>query len=89
VPVTLRIDPDAVAVPAPELDLLTQLRTIAANLPKGPEALGLVFEEIAYKSVRPDQDYLVQTQLALDYRLHRTTKPRLGLLWLYQGADGA
>jgi 4-amino-4-deoxy-L-arabinose transferase-like glycosyltransferase len=69
-PVTLKIDPDAVAVPAPELDLLTQLRTIAANLPKGPEALGLVFEEIArINQYDPIQDYLVQTQLALDYRL--------------------
>lgn len=69
-PVTLKIDPDAAAVPAPELDLLTQLRTIAANLPKGPEALGLVFEEIArINQYDPIQDYLVQTQLALDYRL--------------------
>ena len=69
-PVTLKIDPDAAAVSAPELDLLTQLRTIAANLPKGPEALGVVFEEIArINQYDPIQDYLAQTQLALNYRL--------------------
>lgn len=69
-PVTLKINPNAAAVPAPELDLLTQLRTIAANLPKGPEGLELVFEEIArINQYDPIQDYLVQTQLTLDYRL--------------------
>ena len=69
-PVTLKIAPDAAAVPAPELDLLTQLRIVAAVLPKGPEALELVFAEIArINQYDPIQDYLVQTQLALDYRL--------------------
>lgn len=69
-PVTLKIDPAAVAIPAPELDLLTQLRTLAAALPKGPDALGPVFDEIGrINQYDPIQDYLVQTQLALEYRL--------------------
>lgn len=69
-PVTLKIDPAAAAVPAPELDLVTQLRTLAAALPKGPDALGSLFDEIGrINQYDPIQDYLVQTQLALEYRL--------------------
>jgi len=77
-PVTLRIDPDAVAVPAPELDLLTQLWTIAAT--QGTRGARLVFEEIAYNQYDPIQDYLVQNPAGSGLpSAARTTKPRLGL----------
>jgi len=70
-PVTLVIDPKAARVPAPELDLVTQLRTLAAGLPKGTKAVGPMFEEIGrINQYDPIQDYVVQTQLALGYRLH-------------------
>ena len=69
-PVTLKIDPEAAATPAPELDLVTQLRSLAAALPKGSKALEPVFEEIArINQYDPIQDYLAQTELALEYRL--------------------
>jgi 4-amino-4-deoxy-L-arabinose transferase-like glycosyltransferase len=69
-PVTLKIDPVAPATPAPELDLVTQLRTLATALPKGTDALGPVFDEIGrINQYDPIQDYLVQTQQALEYRL--------------------
>lgn len=69
-PVTLKIDPVAPATPAPELDLVTQLRILATALPKGTDALGPVFDEIArINQYDPTQDYLVQTQKALEYRL--------------------
>ena len=69
-PVTLKIEPQAAATPAPELDLVTQLRYLGAALPKGGEALGAVFEEIArINQYDPIQDYLEQTELSMEYRL--------------------
>ncbi|HEY9649954.1 MAG TPA: phospholipid carrier-dependent glycosyltransferase, partial [Coleofasciculaceae cyanobacterium] len=68
--VTLKIDPSALAIPAPELDLVTQLRAAAAGLPKGREGLEPVFEQTGrINQYDPIQDYLVQAQLALSYRL--------------------
>ena len=69
-PVTLKIEPQTAATPAPELDLVTQLRSLGAALPKGGEALGAVFEEIArINQYDPIQDYLEQTELSMEYRL--------------------
>jgi len=68
--ITLKIDPQAIPTPAPELDLLTQLRTLATNLPKGTEAVGKVFDEIGrINQYDPIQDYLVQTRMSSAYRL--------------------
>ncbi len=68
--VILNIDSTTVARPAPELDLVTQLRTLAANLPKGPEALESIFEQTGrINQYDPIQDYLVQADIALGYRL--------------------
>ena len=76
-PSALKIDSAAAAIPAPELDLLTQLRTLATALPKGPDALGPVFDEIGrINQYDPIQDYLVQTQLALEYRLQMEPQNR-------------
>lgn len=73
--VTVNIQPDAEPVAAPELDLLTQLRILAASLPQGPTALELVFEEIArINQYDPTQDYLTQTQQALTHRLQRESQ---------------
>nr|WP_242020146.1 glycosyltransferase family 39 protein [Trichocoleus sp. FACHB-40] len=71
-PVTLKIDAAAGATPAPELDLGTQLRTLAATLPQGTAALEQIFAETGrINQYDPIQDYLVQAQLALEYRLQR------------------
>ncbi len=71
--IILKIDNNAPAIPAPELDLVTQLRSLAANLPKGPKFLAPVFEETGrINQYDPIQDYLIQADLALSYRLKLT-----------------
>jgi 4-amino-4-deoxy-L-arabinose transferase-like glycosyltransferase len=75
--VTLQIDPQATATQAPELDLVTQLETLGAQLPKGTEAVSQIFEEVGrinqYDAI---QDYLVQGRLTLEYRLQHFTPNR-------------
>ena len=54
----------------PELDLVTQLREMAVNLPKGLPGLEPVFEQIGrINQYDPTQDYTVQAEQALAYRL--------------------
>ncbi|NEP27906.1 MAG: phospholipid carrier-dependent glycosyltransferase, partial [Moorea sp. SIO3I6] len=68
--VTLTIDPAATPIPAPELDLITQMRILSTNLPKGLNGLEPVFEETArINQYDPIQEYLEQADLALSYRL--------------------
>lgn len=76
-PVTLKIEPLAAATPAPELDLLTQMRTVAATLPQGSDALESIFEETGrINQYDPIQDYLNQSLTALEYRLQREPQNR-------------
>lgn len=71
-PVSVTVEANTEPSQAPELDLLTQFRTLAASLPQGLPALELVFEEIArINQYDPTQDYLIQTQQALTYRLQQ------------------
>ena len=71
-PVTLTLDKDAPSTPAPELDLVTQLRQLAPNLAKGIEGLEPIFAEIGrIGQYDPIQDYLPVSELALSYRLSR------------------
>ena len=79
--VTLEIDPKATATPAPELDLVTQLRILGANLSKGGSALEQVFDEVGrINQYDPNQDYLVQGRLTLEYRLEHIAENRD---WVY------
>ncbi|MEG4089808.1 glycosyltransferase family 39 protein [Microcoleus sp. Pol12B4] len=56
----------------PELDLVTQLRAMAVNLPKGLPGLEPVFEQIGrINQYDPIQDYTVQAEQALEYRLEQ------------------
>jgi len=76
-PVSLIIDSQADVIPAPELDLLTQLRVLASTLPQGSKALEPIFAEVArINQYDPTQDYLVQTQQTLTYRLEREPQNR-------------
>lgn len=76
-PVTLQIDPAATATPAPELDLLTQLRTVAATLPQGTTALEPLFDQIGRINMYdPIQDYLIQVQQSLAFRLQQEPQNR-------------
>jgi tetratricopeptide (TPR) repeat protein len=79
--VSLKIAPNSLATPAPELDLVTQLRTLATSLPKGRSALELVFDEIGrINQYDPVQDYTIQAQRALEYRLQQEPQ---NLDWAY------
>jgi len=80
-PVKIKIDPKAPATPAPELDLITQLRTLAATLPNGSDSLEAIFEQTGrINQYDPIQDYLVQADLALTHRLKLEPKR---LDWAY------
>ncbi len=75
--ITLKIAPNIPATPAPELDLVTQLRTLAISLPKGRSALEQVFDEIGrINQYDPVQDYTIQAQRALEYRLQQEPQNR-------------
>jgi len=75
--VTLRIDPQARATPAPELDLSTQLRVLAGTLPQGVRALEKISNEISrINQYDPIQDYLKQTEQAMEYRLNQEPQNR-------------
>ncbi|EDX78446.1 dolichyl-phosphate-mannose-protein mannosyltransferase [Coleofasciculus chthonoplastes PCC 7420] len=68
--VQIKIDPKASTTPAPELDLITQFRTLAATLPNGSDSLEAIFEQTGrINQYDPIQDYLVQADLALTHRL--------------------
>ncbi|NER50983.1 MAG: phospholipid carrier-dependent glycosyltransferase [Symploca sp. SIO1A3] len=68
--VTLNINAGAPVTPAPELDLVTQLRTLASTLPQGRVALEPIFDEIGrINQYDPVQDYTEQAELALEFRL--------------------
>ncbi len=75
--VALQIDRAASPVPAPELDLITQLRQLSLALPQGTSALDPVFAEIArINQYDPTQDYLEQAAIALEYRLQQEPQRR-------------
>jgi 4-amino-4-deoxy-L-arabinose transferase-like glycosyltransferase len=75
--VTLQIDAQATATTAPELDLITQLRNLAATLPQGRKALEQLFAEIGrINQYDPIQDYLEQARLSLAYRLQHVSQNR-------------
>ncbi|MBO0347977.1 phospholipid carrier-dependent glycosyltransferase [Phormidium pseudopriestleyi FRX01] len=68
--VAIAINPAATATPAPELDWITQLRSLSAALPQGPKALEFIFNEMGrVNQYDPIQDYLIQAEKALEYRL--------------------
>jgi tetratricopeptide (TPR) repeat protein len=75
--VILRIDPQATATPAPELDLSTQLRVLAGTLPQGVRSLEKISNEISrINQYDPIQDYLKQTEQAMTYRLQQEPQNR-------------
>ncbi len=71
-PVKLEIEAGAIALSAPELDLVTQLRVLSAELPKGIEGLEKVFSEVArINQYDPIQDYTVVAEKTLKHRWQR------------------
>lgn len=83
--IEITIDPDAKPLPAPELDLVTQLRTIAPNMAQGIRGLEPIFAQTArINQYDAKQDYLFQAELALSYRLQQNNLKRQQKLdWTY------
>lgn len=82
--VTLKIDPAAPATPAPELDLITQLRRLAPGLSLGRKGLDPIFAQTArINQYDPVQDYLSQADLALSHRLASQPSHPDKLNWAY------
>ncbi|MGF1493527.1 MAG: phospholipid carrier-dependent glycosyltransferase [Microcoleaceae cyanobacterium] len=83
-PIDLKIDPKATPFPSPELDLVTQLRQLAANLPQGMTALENVFDEIGrINQYDPTQSYTIQAEQSLAYRLQQNPQDPNHLEWAY------
>ena len=74
---TITIDANAPSPNAPELDLVTQLRTIAPTMATGIDALEPIFAQTArINQYDGKQDYLKQTELALTHRLQEQSTER-------------
>lgn len=94
--VTLKIDPKAAPMVAPELDLVTQLRLLIVNLPAGIKGLDPIFAQVGrINQYDPTQDYTIQAEKALEYRLKQEPN-RLDFAYnlalanvLQQDAEGA
>ena len=77
----VQVEPQAQALPAPELDLVTQLRTWGQKLPQGIKGLETIFAEVArVNQYDPVQDYTQQAEKTLTYRLQQEPD---NLEWLY------
>lgn len=81
----INIDPKAQVTSAPELDLVTQLRTIAPNMADGISGLEPIFAQTArINQYDGKQDYLKQAEIALSYRLqHNKVDRQKQQDWLY------
>jgi 4-amino-4-deoxy-L-arabinose transferase-like glycosyltransferase len=70
--ITVEINPKVTAIPAPELDLITQLRQLAQQLPQGITGLESIFDEIGrINQYDPTQDYTRQAERILAYRFQQ------------------
>lgn len=79
-PVTITLDPNAKATPAPELDLVTQLRLATTNLSQGVKGLEPIFKLTGrINQYDATQDYVKQADKALSYRL----KEERNIQWVY------
>ena len=81
---TITIDANAPSPIAPELDLVTQLRTIAPTMETGIAALEPIFAQTArINQYDGKQDYLKQTELALTHRLQNEQSTAQQIDWNY------
>ncbi len=87
-PVAITIDPQASATPAPELDLVTQLRNTAPKMAENIQGLEPIFAQTArINQYDAKHDYLQQAELSLTYRLQNNqVSSTQRLNWLYAKA---
>lgn len=99
-PAKITIDPQSIPNPAPELDLVTQLRNIAPKMAENIQGLEPIFAQTArINQYDAQQDYLKQAEIALSHRLKHSQVNQLRKRnWLYaialsqvlqQNVDGA
>ena len=83
--ISISIDSQATAVPAPELDLVTQLRNTAPKMAKNIQGLDPIFAQTArINQYDAKQDYLKQAELSLSYRLkNQQVSQQQKIDWLY------
>ena len=83
--ISITIDSNSPAKPSPELDLVTQLRTMAPTMAQGIAALEPIFAQTArINQYDGKQDYLNQAELSLSYRLQQKDIPQaLQQDWIY------
>ncbi len=80
--VILPLDPNATAVPAPPVDYVSQLYSLAQNLPQGIEGLDPVFAQVDRLNLYdPRHDYLRQADASWTYRLSQNPQNPLGLTY--------
>ncbi len=84
-PINITIDPNVTPQSTPELDLVTQLRTIAPTMRDGIAGLEPIFAQTArINQYDGKQDYLPQTELSLSYRLKQKDIPeKIQQDWTY------
>lgn len=81
--VKIQIEPNFPSIPAPELDLVTQLRTLSSGLEQGMKGLEPIFKQTArINQYDANQDYLVQADTAFSERL-RNNEQGNRLQWSY------
>lgn len=75
--ITIEINPQVPASAAPEPDLASQFRQMAATMPQGISAFENIFAEIGrINQYDPTQDYLQQVLIASQYRLQQQPQNR-------------
>jgi 4-amino-4-deoxy-L-arabinose transferase-like glycosyltransferase len=81
----INIDPTAEVTSVSELDLVTQLRTIAPNMADGVSGLEPIFTQTArINQYDAKQNYLKQAEIALSYRLQNNqVDQQIKQNWLY------
>jgi len=76
-PVSIQIDKTVAASAAPELDLVTQLRSLTTAFIDGGAALAAAFDEIGrINQYDPTQDYVEQARQAMVYRFQQEPQNR-------------
>ena len=82
--ISISLDSQATATPAPELDLVTQLRNTAPKMAENIQGLEPIFAQTArINQYDAQQDYLKQAELSLSYRLQHQVSREQKIDWLY------
>ncbi len=80
--ITIRLDNAYPPLPAPPVDYVSQLVTLAQNLRRGPEGLASIFAQVdRFNLYDPPHRYLIQADQSLTYRLSQSPDDPLSLTY--------